>query len=682
MLINTEPGISKLVEKGTLIEFWQNGERRLAVIDRPEGKKHWIAIDVRSQSHTLHPRKITYEVKGQTYKPSDIPSFLAEVQPLLDPSSVEVAWELLVEDGETFDPATLASILFSDQSPPYSYAAYLLLSEDKIYFKNKGDGYEPRSATQVAELKHQIEVGEQRRREQEEFLTRIQQALSGEVVNWQDSDRTRLDAVEKFALQPETASRPAQDILAAIGRPQNAQSAFDLLVDIGLWSPHENLSLRRSQIPVQFPNKVVEVTQLMVENPPADPDSNRLDLTHLKVYTIDDESTQEIDDGLSVETLADGRQRLWIHIADPSRLVSPGDDLDLEARRRTTTLYLPTGMIPMFPPALATGPMSLVQGKLCYALSFGVILDQSGGVEEYSIHPASVKPTYRLTYEDVDEMLQLGVQAEPEIADIAALARLRQSWRQSQGSINISMPEASIKVYGDEITINVLEDSPSRQLVAEMMILAGEVAGRYGQDHQLPLLYRSQPQPELPPQEELLQLPAGPVRFCAMRRCMPRSEMSVTPARHASLGLETYTQVTSPIRRYSDLLAHFQIKAHLRGEPLPFTAEKLQEIVLSVSSSAYEATLVERQTNRYWGLEYLRRNAGEVWQAQMLRWLREDDNLGLILLEDLGLELAMRFKRSLHPGDRLEVQVSHADPRQDVIHLRESVNHEAQVAAT
>ncbi|HEY9811950.1 MAG TPA: RNB domain-containing ribonuclease, partial [Candidatus Sericytochromatia bacterium] len=170
------------MEKGTLIEFWQNGERRLAVIDRPEGKKHWIAIDVRSQSHTLHPRKITYEVKGQTYKPSDIPSFLAEVQPLLDPSSVAVAWELLVEDGETFDPATLASILFSDQSPPYSYAAYYLLSEDKIYFKNKGDGYEPRSATQVAELKHQLEVGEQRRREQEEFLTRIQQALSGEVV--------------------------------------------------------------------------------------------------------------------------------------------------------------------------------------------------------------------------------------------------------------------------------------------------------------------------------------------------------------------------------------------------------------------------------------------------------------------------------------------------------------------
>ncbi|HEY9874991.1 MAG TPA: ribonuclease R family protein [Candidatus Obscuribacterales bacterium] len=670
------------MEKGTLIEFWHNGERRLAVIDRPEGKKHWIAIDDRSQSHTLHPRKITYEVPGQAYKSSDIPKFIKEVQTYLDPSSLEVAWEILVEDGETIDPPAMAALLFSDQSPHLCYAAHYLLSEDKLYFKQKGDGYEPRSVAQVAELKHQMQVEEQRRREQQEFLMRVQKRVAGEAVEWQESDRHRIEVLERFVLQPDLASRAAQELLTTLGRPQNPQASFDLLVDLGLWSLHENLFLRRSQIPVQFPNKVVEVAQLVADSPPPDSESNRLDLTHLKVYTIDDETTLEIDDGLSVEDLADGRQRLWIHIADPTRLVSPGDELDLEARRRSTTLYLPTGMIPMFPPALATGPMSLVQGKICWALSFGVVLDETGAVQEYSIHPTLIKPTYRLTYEDVDEMLQLGIRAEPEIATIATRAKLRQSWRHSQGSISISMPEASIKVNGDEITIHVLDDSPSRQLVAEMMILAGEVAARYGQEQQIPLPYRSQPQPDLPSEEELLQLPAGPVRFCAMRRCMPRSEMSLTPGRHAGLGLATYTQVTSPIRRYTDLLAHFQIKAHLRGDTLPFSAEKLQEIMLSVTSAAYEATLVERQTNRYWGLEYLRRHADEVWQALVLRWLREDDDLALILLEDLGLELAMRFKRSVTPGDRLEVRVSHADPRQDVIHLREMVNQEAQAAAT
>lgn len=671
------------MEKGTLIEFRLQGERRLAVADRPEGKKHWIVIDERGQSHTLHPRQVTYEVTGCTFKPSEIPNFLKEVQPYLDPSSLEVAWELLVEEGEAVTYAQMAQLLFSDSSPPLCYVAYCLLSEDKIYFKQKAEIYEPRPAAMVAEIKHQRSTEESKLREQQEFFTRIQQCLTGGAVEWEDSDRSRIDVLERFVLHPENASRVAQDILSALGRPQTAQSTFDLLVELGLWSPHENLFLRRSQIPIHFRREVLEVAQQCLDSPPPDPDTNRLDLTHLKVYTIDDESTQEIDDGLSLETLEDKRQRLWIHIADPTRLVIPGDDLDLEARRRSTTLYLPTGMIPMFPPELATGPMSLVQGKVCPALSFGIVLDETGSVQDYNIHASLIKPTYRLTYEDVDEMLELGVSAEPEIAAIATWAIRREEWRKSQGAIAIHMPEAVIKVREDgEIFIDVLDDSRSRQLVAEMMILAGEVAGRYGQTHQISLPFRGQPQPELPSEEELLQLPAGPVRFCAMRRCMPRSEMSITPLRHAGLGLETYSQVTSPIRRYTDLLSHFQLKAHLRGDPLPFATEHLQETMLSVTTAAYEATMVERQTNRYWGLEYLRRNPKEVWQALVLRWLREHDNLGLILLEDLGLELVMRFKRTVSLGDRLEVQVERADPRQDVIQFRELVDQEAQAAAT
>lgn len=670
------------MEKGTLIEFWHNGERRLAVADRPEGKTNWIVIDERGQSYTLHPRQVTYEVAGQSFKPAEIPKFIKEVEPYIDPSSLEVAWELLVEDGETVDTAGMASLLFSEQSQPLCYAAHRLLSDDKIYFKKKGDQYQPRSTAMVAEIKHQLEVEEQKRREQQEFLTRLQQGMAGEKVEWQESDRPRIEAIERYVLQPESSSRAVQELLAAVGRPQNPEGARELLVDMGWWSPHENLFLRRSQIPVHFSPMVIDVAQQVVESPPPDSETNRLDLTHLKVYTIDDESTQEIDDGLSVENLPDGGQRIWIHIADPTRLVSPGDQLDLEARRRSTTLYLPTGMIPMFPPALATGPMSLVQGKLCCALSFGVILDEVGAVKEYTIHASQIKPTYRLTYEDVDEMLELGIEAEPEIHAIASGAKLRQSWRESQGAINIHMPEGLIKVEGDTITIDVLEDSRARDLVAEMMILAGEVAAHYGQVNNLALPYRGQPQPELPSEEELLQVPAGPARFCAMRGCMPRSEMSITPARHAGLGLASYAQVTSPIRRYTDLLAHFQIKAHLRGETPPFSAEQLQEIMHSVSTAAQEARLVERQTNRYWGLEYLRRHADRVWQALMLRWLREDDRLGLILLEDLGLELAMSFKRSVALGDRLEVQVSMADPRQDVIRFRELVGQQAQAAAT
>lgn len=663
------------MDKGTLVEFRLHGDRRLAVADRPDGKKNWVLVDENSQPHSIPPKQITYEIAGETYKPSDIPKFLKEVEVYSDPSSLEVAWELLVDGGETADPESLAVLLFSDRTAAQCYAAYCLLSTDKLYFKQKGDRYEPRSIAQVAEIKHQQEVEQQRHQESQGFWDRVKQRLAGENVDWASSDRTRLDALERFATLGEEATHriPALETLASLERSETPEAAFQLLVDLGLWSHHENLFLRRSQIPLQLPAKVLEGVQRCLENLPSDSDKSRLDLTHLKVYTIDDESTTEIDDGLSLEFLENGQQRLWIHIADPTRLLSPGDELDMEARKRTTTVYLPTGMIPMFPPELATGPMSLIQGKECSALSFSILLDETGAAEDYSIHISTVKPTYRLTYDDVDEMLELGIEAEPEISAIATLAKLRQKWRETQGAISIFMPESVIKVNGEEIKIHVIDDSTARLLVAEMMILAGEVAARYGQTHSLAIPYRHQPQPELPPEEELLAVPAGPARACAVRRCMPRSEMNLTPGRHSSLGLEAYTQVTSPIRRYTDLLTHFQIKAHLRDEPQPFSPEEMQDIVMCLGTAVREASSVERQTNRYWGLEYLRRNPEEVWEALMLRWLREDSNLGLILLEELGLELAMRFGRSVEIGDRFEVKVTHCDPRSDVIQFQEVI---------
>lgn len=661
------------MEKGTLVEFRANGDRRLAIAERPEGKKHWIVIDERGQHHTLHPRQIEYEISNRTYKPSDIPHFLQTIQPYLDPSSLEVAWEILNEMGDSVNPSEMALLLFSEQSAALCYAAHHLLSDDKIYFKQKGDRYEPRPAAQVAELKHQGEAEAQRQREWQSFLERVQHATTGETVEWQPSDRPRLDSLERFATFGEEATNrtPALETLAALKRHETPQAALALLVELGMWSPHENLALRRSQVPTTFSTQVLQVSHQRLEFPPDDLDRDRLDLTQLKVYTIDDESTREIDDGLSLEILPDGRERLWIHIADPTRWLMPGDELDLEARRRSTTIYLPTGMIPMFPSELATGPMSLNPGKTSCALSFSVILDESGAVEDYSIHASLIKSTYRLTYEDVDEMVQWGVQAESELEAIARWAKRRQAWRQSQGSITIHMPESSIKVQDEEVTIEVLEDSISRQLVAEMMILAGEVAARYAQTHSLPLPFRSQPQPDLPSEEELLLLPAGPVRACAIRRCMPRSEVTVTAARHASLGLDTYAQVTSPIRRYSDLLAHFQIKAHLRGDAPPFSEEAVKELMLTIGSTAYEAVLVERQTNRYWGLEFLRRHADQVWQALMLRWLREHEGLALVLLEDLALELPVLLNRTIAPGDQLLLKVSRVDPRQDEIRFQE-----------
>lgn len=673
------------MEKGTLVEFKLKGSPHLAVADRPEGKKNWVLVDQQGQSHTIHPRQIIYEVNKASYEPTEIESFVTEAEGYIDPDNLEVAWELLLELEESATPASLAQLLFSDQSPPLCYAAHRLLSEDKIFFKQKGDRYEPRSANQVEELQHKIAREAANQAEREGFLARIKAGLSGEPVEWEKSDRPQLEIVERYALLGDESSQKnaAQELLSDLDKDKSPEAAFDFLVTLGLWDQHENLALRRRQIPTEFPVEVRERVAQIIESPPAEVKDDalstdqRLDLTHLKLYTVDDESTREIDDGLSCETLADGRHKLWIHIADPTRWVELGDNLETEARRRCTTVYLPTGVIPMFPFELAAGPMSLVQGQICNALSFGVVLAEDGSVAEYSIQPSLVKPTYRLTYEDADEMIELGVQAESELLTLFEHSRQRLSWRKSQGAIAIHLPESVIKVADDTITIDILESSNSREMVAEMMILTGEIAARYGEDNQIPLPFRSQPQPELPPEEELMQLEAGWVRDSAIRRCMTRSEMSITPARHATLALERYCQVTSPIRRYTDLMGHFQIKAHLRGTELPFTTTEMPEIIASVSNAAYEATMVERQTKKYWAIEYLRRkeeeNPGQPWDVIMVRWLREYEGLGLIIFEDLGLEFVMRFDRAVEVGERLTIQVSYADPRQEMIRFKEVI---------
>ena len=668
------------MEKGTLVEVKLHGDRRLVVIDRPEGKKHFQAIDENGNTHTIHPREINYTIKASgestSFNHLQIPSFLQKIEKFLDPSSLEVAWEILIEDNQATSPNDLANLLFSELSAVTSYASYCLLSNDKIYFKQKGDLFEPRSLSQVSELKHQAEAAAQRAKLLEEFQQKITDKLSGIDVTWTTSDRSRLDCLERYALHGDESSdkAAAQELLSFAKRSKNEQSAFQMLVDLGIWSEHENLNLLRSQIPIRFANELIAAAQECFTNPIPDRMGDlRRDLTHLHVYTIDDISTTEIDDGLSIETLVDGSKRIWIHIADPTRWLDPESALDKDARKRGTSVYLPTGVIPMFPMDLATGPMSLIESKVCHAMSFAVDLDAVGAIANYEIVASLVKPNYRLTYDDVEEMLQLGV--EDDLERLADYARLRKKWRVEQGAIEIHLPDTSVKVDskdGDRLTLELMEDTFSRQLVAEMMILAGEVAAKFAQTNNIPIPYRYQEQPELPPLDTLMQLPSGPVREFAICRCMTKGSLGLYASRHSGLGLDAYAQVTSPIRRYSDLLAHWQIKAFLLGEPLPFTAEMLTAILQAIDPAIWDANQVEKQSVRYWSLEYLRRNKDVVWEALMLNWLRENEKLALVLIEDLGLKLPMRITRQIQVGDNLRIKTGEVDPRKDIIYFQEA----------
>ncbi len=657
------------MDKGTLIEFRLHGACRLAVVEGPHGKQHWLAQDERGQTHTLHPRQVTHTVVGKRYRPEDISAFVASAQPYLAPEQLEAAWECLVAEGQGTNLTALAELLFGELTPATVYAAHRLLFEDTLFFKQKGESFEPRSIEQVAELRHQRAVAEQKQRAFAEFLARVEQALGGAQVPWTEAEQRRWEAVERLALETEGADvAAAHELLGALNRPKDAAAARGLLQAVRWWSSHENLFLRRSSLRPDWTEPGLRAAALRASDPPSDP-LPRLDLTAFPVMTIDDASTREIDDGINLEPLADGRERIWIHIADPSRWLQPGDALDLEAREHATTLYLPERVAPMFPLVLAAGPMSLRAGACCNALSFGVLLEADGRVAQMQIQASQIRPVQRLTYEEADVLLE---QPAPHpLQRLAHWAQVRARYRVGRGAINLALPEISIKVRGDVPTLSVLQDTPSRQLVAEMMILVGDCVGQYGIQHQLPLPYRQQPQPNLPSESELQALPDPWLRSLAMRRCMPPSTFEVQAAPHASLALSAYVQATSPIRRYTDLLAHYQLKAHLAGIALPFDAATLEGIVQQAGARMREATLVERQTKRYWLLEHLRLGGERAWEAVWVRWLRQDEDLCLILLPELATEFVMR-RRTGCPGERFWVRVTQVDPRQDEIRFKET----------
>lgn len=640
----------------------------MGVVDRPEGKKFWQVIDQRGSSHQVKLGDISFVVPAINLNSYvKIGDFWREVEPLLDPSSMELAWELFSSEAHAITVHELAEFLFSQTSPPALYAAHYLLSQDKLYFKCKGDRYEPRPASQVESLRHQQQLEQEKAEQQRLFWQKLRERLQGQETIWSASDRSRLQPLVNYALHGEASPQKslAHELLAQMHRPKHEQAAFDLLVDLGIWTVHENLALLRSNAPTVFSEQLLNYAETLAQSGITD-NVVRVDLTHLQVYTIDDASTREIDDGLSW----DGR-KVWIHIADPTRWVMPNDPLDREARQRGTSIYLTTGTIYMFPPLLAEGVMSLVQGQKCHALSFGVEVDATGAIAHYEICPSYIVPTYRLTYEDVNQLLELGVEAD--LTAIAELARRRSQWRSAQGAININLPETQIKVkdQGAEVTLEMQQNTFARQLVAEMMILAGETAATYAHSQQIPIPYRTQAAPDLPSEEKLQQLPPGVVRDFAICRCMSKGEISIHPSPHAGLGLALYTQATSPIRRYTDLLVHWQIKAHLSQQPLPFSSEQLDILIKGLEPAIATATQLERQTQKYWTLEYLRRQEGQVWQVVVLDWLREQEKLGLIFFQDLGLKLPMRFNRNVMIGDALLVQVSEVNPRQDIITFHE-----------
>ena len=589
------------------------------------------------------------------------------------PRDFGAAWLLMQELGGALPLADWVELVAGCDGPGERAACWLWLLGPQLLFRNRHGQIEARPSDDLRRLRKD--------RHRQALLDRLQDQWHRFLAHRQRIDPSCLAPAARSELEQlmAWASGDGQEPLPA-GLRQALQTARcevepgairHLLVDLGQWDPHQLPSLRSTTWDHGFsPELEAEAERLLaLAGQPMAGDGERLDLTHLRAVTIDDEDTRDIDDGLALELTEVGIQRIWIHVADPGRLIEAESPLDLEARRRSSSLYLARGNLPMFPHRLTTGPFSLRAGERNAAWSIWVELDAQGAVAASGVQRSWVKPTYRLSYRDADELIELAPPQEADLLGLHALLELRRRWRQGQGAQLMDQLEGRIRVSDGVAELEITEPGPSRNLVAEAMILAGAVIADLGSSQAMALPYRNQLPATLPSHAELSALPPGPVRHAAIKKCLGRGLTSTTPAPHFSLGLQAYVQATSPIRRYGDLLVQRQLLAHSQGlEPLG--ADAMHDLINQMEIGIRQAIAISREDQRHWQQVWFEDHSQGQWQAIFLRWLRPQDQLGLVHVEELGMDLAAECPDGCQPAQNLVLRVQLVDSLRDQLRLR------------
>ncbi|GAN68031.1 ribonuclease R family protein [Acetobacter orleanensis] len=347
------------------------------------------------------------------------------------------------------------------------------------------------------------------------------------------------------------------------------------------------LSLLTHDIPAEFPPEV-EAEAQRVARPPShpatmgnatdDPLDGRTDLRALPLVTIDDASAQDFDDAIWAERTSDGF-RLMIAIADVAHYVTPGSALDIEARKRGNSVYLPGRVVPMLPLALSAGVCSLKpqEDRLCVFVE--LTITPTGQTRSGTLGRGIMRSAARLTYQDVQRALEpktaiaAQVSASPSgfseggtanlstlppdlIPTLQAAAAALQADAAARGVLTLPEEDyhVTLDATGQPADFKLRERLPAHDLVAAFMIAANRFAAEELVRHTAPGLFRVHPAPPAPSAERTSHS-QPPARM--------QARYSATPGQHHGLALARYTHFTSPIRRYADLVTHRALLALL-----------------------------------------------------------------------------------------------------------------------
>jgi ribonuclease R len=367
----------------------------------------------------------------------------------------------------------------------------------------------------------------------------------------------------------------------------------------------------------------------------------RADLRELVTFTVDPSTARDFDDAISAECLPDGGVRVWVHIADVSAYVPEGSAVDLEARRRATSVYVPGAVEPMLPHALSSNACSLVPGADRLALTVELDLE-AAQIRSRRFYRSVIRSNMRLDYEQVDRIFA-GVEDAPapwgaslRAARSAAAALAEKRERSGALVIDSEEPEFEFDQDGEVKAIHVRAQTESHRLIEHLMIAANEAVATHLFEEGVGCLYRVHEHPEparilaLVEQLASLEVPTPPVPntltaeqaadlvgrisrlvddhvrrsrhgrialSSLVLRSLKQAYYSPANLGHTGLHSACYCHFTSPIRRYPDLVCHRALLSTLGFSERPPSTRKLADLGEWASEREREAAVIEREAD-------------------------------------------------------------------------------------
>lgn len=537
-------------------------------------------------------------------RPKDVellhPGPLAKIPEPRPDGDFETAWEMSA--GESLTLEGFCELVFGCAGPEEALACRLEALDGLRFRTEEGTaGFRAASREERERETARRSRKESEAADREAFLSR---ARTG---RFEPGDERFLGEVEAFALG---ASQKAR-ILGDLGLSEKPEAVHAWLLKTKRWTDAVNPWPTRFGVAVKAPD---------LELGPED-DAGRTDLTGMEAWAVDNAWSRDPDDAISF----DGRD-VWVHVADPASAILPGSPADREASDRAATLYLPESSVPMLPDS-ALDRFGLGLSGVSRALSVRIRLDTDGSVRDAEILPSFVKVA-RLSYGQADPLLESG-----PLAELDRIAKVRNEIRSAGGAVDIAIPEVRVWMDAGEPRIDSIPEYRSSAVVREMMILAGEAAARWAFDRSLPFPYYSQEAPQ-----DAASLPPGLAGEFAKRRLMKAGMAGPQPRAHRGLGVPFYAQFTSPLRRYSDLLAHHQVRAVLAGRK-PLGEDEISVLLGCAAAATALIRQAERASQLHWTLAFLGRRPG--WTGEGI--VAGNGSPCSVYIPSLGMETRVRL---------------------------------------